>query len=355
MSSIQQPAPAPRKRIQFTHQQKQEIRDYYYSHYQCSAKQLRTWFEDKYGLPLRPSTISTILRASDKTQVSSNTIRARLPKYPELERRLQEWVEARIAAAATDPTTGAGAAGLYFTNEMLKTAAQELWKQLPEYARMDAPSFSEGWIEKFKRRTNMPRLRRHPNTTANTPVAGSPTQVKLPPPSQIIAGALPQPVVSLPPPASLLPALQYLNTAHNPIHNTAQLPAILPPPSDSFFVASAAVGVPGTPTSGTSSPPPGLGPRRYSNSSSSSMQDDSSPDSARFHNILNPVPSTTTPISGASTTVTSRVESPAPLIPPAVAKCHLQILKIYVEQQPGDSALKSSFRNIEEVLESQLS
>lgn len=176
MSSDTSSSRPPRKRIQFTRQQKQEIRDFYNSHPQCTAKVLRQWFEDKHGLPLRPSTISTILRSSDKSTGSNNVIRARLPKFPELENQLRQWVDQRMLRERDN-------VNFYITNEMLKTAAQDIWKSLQEnnINKPDSghlPSFSEGWIEKFKRRTNMPRLRRKSSISKSK--SGSPTTMPVP-------------------------------------------------------------------------------------------------------------------------------------------------------------------------------
>lgn len=372
-SKYQQPQQQPqqhRKRIQFTHKQKQEIRDFYNSHYQCSAKHLRQWFEAKYGLPLRPSTISTILRASDKSTASSNTIRARLPKYPELENKLRQWVEEKMAATAE-----LGSSNLYITNEMLKSAAQELWKTLPQYQELGrAPSFSEGWIEKFKRRTNMPRLRRQGNNSARSannnnnnnngsnsngsvtanPSAGSNNNqleaesiqnngfsLKLPPPSQIISGA---PATSLGTP--LYPSLPYFKP----------LPPITSPSTTSSIAGS---------------PPPLVLNRRCSDSSNSSGSS-ATHEESNIHNILNPIipkptsmPSPPYPQNStlpsllpyanlSSSNLSSQQQQQqqlAPLIPSSVAKCHLQILKIYMEQQPGDVELKNMFSNLEQVLD----
>lgn len=362
------PAPEPRKRIQFTHQQKQEIRDFYSSHYQCSAKQLRAWFEEKYGLPLRPSTISTILRAADKTQVSHNAIRARLPKYPELEKRLQQWVESEIASHGN----GTSGEGIYFTNETLKTAAQELWKGLEEYKHMEPPSFSEGWIEKFKRRTNMPRLRRVSSGSSSTPgkVKGeaakspetraatattlsplqtpqqlSPNLIRLPSPSQIMYGSGGGSPSSSSPPAAvskpypLLPALNYTTSSQ------AALPSIRLPPQPPSFAPP--------PNSASSSPPPPL--KAYTNEpaqvqvrtySGSSASSDEPP--THFQRILNPVEQHKLPPALAQGQALGQAlgQAPArdesPLIPHDVAKCHLQILKIYLEQQRNNGASGSS-------------
>lgn len=169
MTSDRSTSPGKRTRIQFTHSQKQEIRDFYHSHGNCNAKTLRTWFVSKHGILLKPSTISTILKSSDKSGVSpNNKIRARLPKYPALESRLKEWVQ---DADKRDSEHR-------LTNEMIKAKAIEIWAELqldndssssssspspsssfssPSPGQQKCPSFSEGWIEKFKKRINMPR------------------------------------------------------------------------------------------------------------------------------------------------------------------------------------------------------
>ena len=41
------------------------------------------------------------------------------------------------------------------TGDILKAKAHEFWQQLPQYQDQKAPAWSNGWLEKFKRRHNI--------------------------------------------------------------------------------------------------------------------------------------------------------------------------------------------------------
>lgn len=363
-----------RKRIQFTHQQKQEIRDFYHSHPQCTAKVLRMWFEAKHGLPLRPSTISTILRSADKSAVSNNAIRARLPKYPELENRLRQWVEQRMLTERDNNN-------FYITNEMLKTAAQEIWKSLPECKVKNSvemgsrhpPSFSEGWIEKFKRRTNMPRLRRQ-SISKKTSESVSPAVITAP---TVATKSSENDSTSISTTNTALVSVNPLkqqSQEHQQQHfqdcqpqqqfqHIQHLSPIIyaSPPSNHIKLPSPHELLTNTsPPAFTTLPSPGSTPQPLSKSSLLNP----SPDSvSSIHSILNPVEEEENGQEGSGSQLDTPRTPQVPhsdrmpsLIPDSVAKCHLNILKIYMEQtlnnHPFDTELQKSFASFEKAIES---
>ena len=375
MSSDTSSSRPPRKRIQFTRQQKQEIRDFYNSHPQCTAKVLHQWFEDKHGLPLRPSTISTILRSSDKSTGSNNVIRARLPKFPELENQLRQWVDQRMLRERDN-------VNFYITNEMLKTAAQDIWKSLQEnnINKPDSghlPSFSEGWIEKFKRRTNMPRLRRKSSISKSK--SGSPTTMPVPvvptakrQESNITDNTTfnninwPNQHKQDPPHHQYLQHNQYHPQPKpiqqlSPINYSSSLPSQIKLPSPYELLSSA------SPPSLVASPSPQstLPPASKSSPAYSSPESISS-----IHSILNPVEENAdnnhqqedTPKAYSFNSPRDfyqpqqQSERLPSLTPDSVAKCHLNILKIYLEQnknnEPLDMDLQKIFTSFEKVIDS---
>ena len=273
-------------------------------------------------------------------------MRARLPKYPDLELKLREWVDAKIA---DNPDTT-------ITNEMLKSESQRLWADMEQYQNLETPSFSEGWIEKFKRRTNMPRQRKT-HITVNTepsslpPSSSSPSSAspsssfstntnmppKLPPPSN-----LPGP----PSPYTYLPAIQVPDDTDRPEYH------------------------PPLPLHPLNTSPSGVG------SSFSTFKDESrsifniqtvlNPPSSEIPTSIKSSPSTSAIITTSNSTSTplstirppqiqgpslAHPPSPTSIISHSVAKSHLQVLKLYIEQHPEDFELRSTFANFERVVD----
>lgn len=102
---------------------------------QCSA-----WFERTYGRGLSQSTISTIL--SNKFDhldagPASTSRRQLAPQWPLLETPLYEW----LASQESTPTA-----------DIIITRAREIWNQIPEYQTLPLPHFSNGWLNRFKKR-----------------------------------------------------------------------------------------------------------------------------------------------------------------------------------------------------------
>ncbi|KAI2766341.1 transcriptional regulator family: Centromere protein B, DNA-binding region [Penicillium roqueforti] len=104
---------------------------------QCSA-----WFERTYGRNLSQSTISTILsKKFDHLDAGpASTLRRQLaPQWPLLETPLCEWLASQEA-------------GLMPPADTIIAKAREIWNQIPEYQTLALPHFSNGWLNRFKKR-----------------------------------------------------------------------------------------------------------------------------------------------------------------------------------------------------------
>lgn len=124
-----------------------------------TQRQCIEWFERQYHHKLSQSTISESLssnfEALDKTQ-DTGIQRRRLGQWPKLEKILWEWqiqIEER---------------GGFTTGDILQQKAQQIWKRLPEYDGQECPSFSTGWLEKFKKRHHI-RSRQQFGEAASVP------------------------------------------------------------------------------------------------------------------------------------------------------------------------------------------
>ena len=112
------------------------------------------WFEIKFGHRITQSTVSESL--SDRfayldTPSTSNTtsFRQRQPQWPLLEAILFEW-NRQIEQQ-----------GGVVTGDILLVKAQEIWPRIPQYQDQPPPSFSTGWLEKFKKRHNIKQRSQH--------------------------------------------------------------------------------------------------------------------------------------------------------------------------------------------------
>lgn len=104
---------------------------------------LQEWWAKEFGNTIGKSTISEILSLKyqylDTATSFQDTKKARPAKWEVLEECLFEW-EQRYEA-----TSG------IITGDTLRYKATELWQRLPEYAGLDCPTWSEGWLDKFKK------------------------------------------------------------------------------------------------------------------------------------------------------------------------------------------------------------
>jgi DDE superfamily endonuclease/Fission yeast centromere protein N-terminal domain/Tc5 transposase DNA-binding domain len=115
------------------------------------------WFLDKFQHQISQSTVSESLsdhwRHLDSPDLNSNSRlqskRQREGKWPLLERILVEWqqhIESRGGSTSGD---------------ILIEKAKQIWPQIPEYSSIPLPEFSDGWLEKFKRRHHIRKRIQH--------------------------------------------------------------------------------------------------------------------------------------------------------------------------------------------------
>jgi hypothetical protein len=121
-------------------------------HPRPSQKACIAWFQAQYSCTISQSTVSKSLSSHFKAiDTSTNTVRSRLRsgQWPDLENLLFLWQQEIEENGGT--TSG----------ELLRIKAQQLWQQLPQYSRLPCPEFSNGWLQKFKKRHNIRHSTRH--------------------------------------------------------------------------------------------------------------------------------------------------------------------------------------------------
>ncbi|EPX73046.1 ARS-binding protein [Schizosaccharomyces octosporus yFS286] len=145
------------RRQGLTQDEKKAFRDYYFSLTEKpTQKDLIDWFKEHFGRTLAQSTVSTILSPKHAYLDSQDFIRGdlkrnRTPKYPALESALFEWQQQEEKRSGT------------VSCDQLRLAALDIWKTIPEYQNIPTPSFSNGWLEKFKRRHPLSELYKEPD------------------------------------------------------------------------------------------------------------------------------------------------------------------------------------------------
>ncbi|KAL2315592.1 HTH CENPB-type domain-containing protein [Schizosaccharomyces pombe] len=136
----------PLRRQALTLAEKKAIRKHYFeSATKPSQQELISWFEEHFHKKLAQSTVSSILSSKneflDNLDAENSQIRRnRQGKYPILENALIDW-QTRL-----QKQDGA------ITGNAIKKSAAELWRRIPEYSELPIPEFSNGWLEKFKKR-----------------------------------------------------------------------------------------------------------------------------------------------------------------------------------------------------------
>lgn len=143
----------PRKRIGITNSQRAALRRHARDHPRLRQAQLAAWYETEYGHKLSQGTISESL--SNRFTELDNDItnpaqldrqKARSEAWPELELALFEWY---WRTKDNSP----------ITNALLRTKAEWFWRRLAPYQGMEMPNFSNGWLDRFKKRHNIHRHR----------------------------------------------------------------------------------------------------------------------------------------------------------------------------------------------------
>ena len=121
-------------------------------HPRPSQKACISWFQTQYSRTISQSTVSESLSSHFKAiDTSINTARSRLRsgQWPDLENLLFLWQQEIEEKGGT--TSG----------ELLRIKAQQLWQQIPQYSLLPCPEFSNGWLQKFKKRHNICHFTRH--------------------------------------------------------------------------------------------------------------------------------------------------------------------------------------------------
>jgi hypothetical protein len=129
-------------KIPITDIQRQRLRVYHGNNPSLTLQGLISWFEREYGRTIPLSSVSSILSDKyaylDNSHATDATRKTRGPQCAELEEALfRYWQELQ-------PCTVNGSE--------LRSKAIELWKALYESKGKRMPSFSEGWLTKWRRR-----------------------------------------------------------------------------------------------------------------------------------------------------------------------------------------------------------
>jgi hypothetical protein len=154
------PPPIRRPRQTATNTERQALRRWWGddSYGKREHKDAILWFKEQYGRELKTSTVSDYLGPKyaylDNATLSKFELasrRTRDPEYKELEDVLAEWQLRYDRHPDSGSTTG----------DLLRIKAIEFWEKLPVYAGRPVPKFSNGWLDKFKKRHGIKERGRH--------------------------------------------------------------------------------------------------------------------------------------------------------------------------------------------------
>jgi hypothetical protein len=131
-----------------SNEQQKAIRNFYFVTQRRVSEQrdVISWFHRTHSRTLSQSQASIIFsdQYSHLDPVRStddlSTKKRRSCSWPEVEQALFTWQQAMQRKGAT------------LSGEHLRHKATELWSKLAVYKDKDAPSFSNGWLERFERR-----------------------------------------------------------------------------------------------------------------------------------------------------------------------------------------------------------
>ena len=148
--------PPPKKRRAITDSERKALRDHHAdpANGRPPHKELRRWFQEKFGHTPSQSTISESLSARFvhlDTQITAQSEhkRQRNASWPELEAALFDWQQRMMFKNAT------------ITGDILREMATLFWSKLPQYASIETPKFSVGWLIGFKQRFHIKHYIRH--------------------------------------------------------------------------------------------------------------------------------------------------------------------------------------------------
>lgn len=140
------------KKRQISDIQRKALRDWAHNQ-QCfpSQRACTTWFYAQYGHKLSQSTVSHILspryRYLDSRSDPSTSLRRGTGQWQDLEIMLYGWHQTLTLNRE------------HVSGHALIKKAREIWSSLPQYRNQPPPSFSSGWLHRFKHRysINQPR------------------------------------------------------------------------------------------------------------------------------------------------------------------------------------------------------
>ena len=148
---------------------------------EASNLALQRWFEETYHRTISTSSVCEILgnrfkhleaiEATEATEVRSrvqsrpNETKNRPTKWPDLEYALAQWCR----YTEQDIT---------LTGLILRTKAEHFWKHLPQYQSLPMPTFSNGWLEGFQKRTDI-RYRKRYGEAYDVPIAAETEMIRI--------------------------------------------------------------------------------------------------------------------------------------------------------------------------------
>ena len=115
------------------------------------------WFQQQFHVAITQGMVSKALDSkyayldTDKRKPHqlSKSKRSAVPDWPALEGALFEWQQKMQKKKAI------------ITGDILKEKAHEIWQLLPQYSDVEEPTWSNGWLEGFKKRHNIKKYSHH--------------------------------------------------------------------------------------------------------------------------------------------------------------------------------------------------
>jgi hypothetical protein len=135
-----------KRRVPFTDIERQKLRMQHKNFPSLAQQGLIAWFEQEFGRQISPSSVSEILSSKysrlDDINITVTTRKKGGSQWAELEDALfKQWRELQPCS---------------LTLEKLREKALEIWKKMPAMQESKKPSFSDGWLVKWKTRHKIP-------------------------------------------------------------------------------------------------------------------------------------------------------------------------------------------------------
>lgn len=130
------------KRKTISNEKRRQLRAYYRRQTpRPTQKACIKWFQREHGMTISQPTVSDTL-SPHYAHLDENelTEAPSVANWPELEEALMKW-QMRVEER-----------GGFTSGPILKEKALQLWQRLPQYSNLPPPSFSNGWLDGFKKR-----------------------------------------------------------------------------------------------------------------------------------------------------------------------------------------------------------